>query len=185
MDLKTWNQDVIVERLILDVDGVLTDGRKIRNLAGHVVGKQFFDRDFTHINEFRRRGVQVLMLSGDNRVNRNLAADKKIQFIHAPPTNRGDRGAKVRALCAHLRISTSEDIRERLKSTAFVGDDLADDSLLSVVGFPFCPSDAAPPILARAKAGKVYKLRKGGGRGVVEDMYYTLLAAGRLPSIRR
>ena len=56
--------------LILDVDGVLTDGRKYYDVSGKGVLKTFCDRDFTAIKKFKANGWDVVFLSGDPNVFR-------------------------------------------------------------------------------------------------------------------
>ena len=54
--------------VLLDVDGVLTDGRKGYALDGSVAYKQFCDRDFTAIKRFQEAGILVALISGDKRI---------------------------------------------------------------------------------------------------------------------
>ena len=55
----------MIKLLILDVDGVLTDGKKYYNRDGDVVMKTFCDKDWTAIKRFKALGIKVLFLSGD------------------------------------------------------------------------------------------------------------------------
>ena len=59
--------------LILDVDGVLTNGTKVYDIDGNVVHKVFNDRDFTAIKRFKEEGVNVFFLSGDKKFNEEIA----------------------------------------------------------------------------------------------------------------
>ena len=55
----------MIKLLILDVDGVLTDGKKYYDSKGKVVMKTFCDKDWTAIKRFKALGVQVVFLTGD------------------------------------------------------------------------------------------------------------------------
>ena len=68
-----------IKLLILDVDGVITDGTKIYNSDHTPVGKRYMCKDFTAIKRFAAAGVKVIMISGDGW-NRNMAAKRNIDF---------------------------------------------------------------------------------------------------------
>ena len=55
----------MIKLVILDVDGVLTDGKKYYNRDGDVLMKTFCDKDWTAIKRFKALGIKVLFLSGD------------------------------------------------------------------------------------------------------------------------
>ena len=52
--------------LILDIDGVLTDGTKVYDVDHKPVYKKFMCKDITAIKRFIAAGVKVIMISGDN-----------------------------------------------------------------------------------------------------------------------
>ena len=56
---------LMIKLLILDVDGVLTDGNKTYDINHTCVYKKFNDRDFTAIKRFKATGINVVLLSGD------------------------------------------------------------------------------------------------------------------------
>ena len=68
-----------IELLILDVDGVLTDGTKVYDIDHNVLSKRYMCKDFTAIKRFIAAGVKVVMLSGDN-FNRYMAEKRNIDF---------------------------------------------------------------------------------------------------------
>ena len=69
----------MIELLILDVDGVLTDGTKVYDSEHSVLSKRFVCKDFTAIKRFIAAGVKVIMISGDN-FNATMAAKRNIDF---------------------------------------------------------------------------------------------------------
>ena len=59
--------------LVLDIDGVMTDGTKAYGRNGRAFSKRYCDRDFTAIKRFKAAGVEVVFLSGDKSVNEAMA----------------------------------------------------------------------------------------------------------------
>ena len=55
----------MIKLLILDVDGVLTDGKKYYDNTGLAKYKTFCDKDFSAIKKFKSAGVEVIFLSGE------------------------------------------------------------------------------------------------------------------------
>ena len=73
----------MIKLLILDVDGVLNDGKKYYDLNGSIFAKQFSDKDFTAIKRFKASGVNVCFLSGDNKINESIAKNRNIDFYYS------------------------------------------------------------------------------------------------------
>ncbi len=59
--------------LILDVDGVMTDGTKFYDLKGEVSHKRYCDLDFTAIKRFKEIGWSVCFVSAATTVNVAMA----------------------------------------------------------------------------------------------------------------
>ena len=55
----------MIKLLILDVDGIMTDGIKYYDREGTVKLKTFCDKDWTAIKRFRAIGINVVFLTGD------------------------------------------------------------------------------------------------------------------------
>ena len=72
----------MIKLILLDIDGVMTDGRKYYDKEGTVRLKTFCDKDWTAIKRFRALGIQVAFLSGDG-FNANIA-NKCTPKIDAP-----------------------------------------------------------------------------------------------------
>ena len=68
-----------IKLLILDIDGVLTDGTKIYDINHKTIYKKFQDKDFTAIKRLKAAGIKVIFLSGDNW-NKGLAKKRVIDF---------------------------------------------------------------------------------------------------------
>lgn len=121
--------------LILDVDGVLTDGRKYYDNTGRAILKTFCDRDFTAIKKFRAAGWNVVFLSGDSNVNEAIAKNRNIPFY----CNRVN-GVMINKVTFLDRLC--RDYKTDINNTVYVGDDVFDIDILKAVKWPFCPSNA-------------------------------------------
>lgn len=122
--------------LILDCDGVLTDGTKTYDLAGYVISKNFCDKDFTAIKKFKAVGVEVIWLSGDTQVNQEVARKRNIDFY----CSRGFDDKVDLLPIFQEKYGASPD------RMAYVGDDIFDYSIMANVGWPFCVFDADPTV---------------------------------------
>lgn len=145
--------------LILDIDGVLTDGTKEYDRQHNVLSKKFLCKDFTAIKRFMAAGVKVVMISGDDW-NRTMAEKRNIDFYCS-------RGADL-SLDKSLYIDQfSETYEVSPTNMAFVGDDYFDLSMFEVLETTYCPSDA--PRIIKDHASVVCKAK--GGEGVLVELY--------------
>ena len=149
----------MIKLIILDVDGVLTDGTKIYDKKHNVIGKRFLCKDFTAIKRFVAAGIDVVMISGDNW-NFDMASKRNIEFI----CSRGEDLSLDKSRYLE-RISQKHGVD--LENMAFVGDDYFDLSMFHSLKYTFCPSDA-PHII---KQNSYHVLNSQGGSGVVVELY--------------
>ena len=155
-----------IKLLILDIDGVLTDGTKVYTEKHEPVYKRFRCKDFTAIKRFIAAGVQVIMLSGDNW-NAEMARQRNIPFYC---TRGSDLGLDKSVYLSHLE-STYNVKKENM---AFVGDDYFDLSMFKTLFWTFAPSDS--PRIIRQNC--LYLLKSKGGQGVVQELYDFLVGKG-------
>lgn len=149
-----------IKALILDVDGVLTDG-KVVFLPNGAEGKTFHVRDGLGIQLAQVGGLSVAFLSGrDSEAVRRRASELGVEHVHL---GIADKLAGFEGLLTQLKLQASE--------VAYVGDDLPDLPLLDRAGLGFAVADAAPEL--RAAADIV--LRSGGGEGAVREACEQLL----------
>ena len=153
-----------IRLLVLDVDGVLTDGRLYFGPRGEAL-KVFDVRDGYGLVALRRAGVEVAVISG----RRSAAVSARCRELGVRHVHQGvaDKLAVFERLRARLRLAPA--------ACAFVGDDLPDVPLMNAVALPFAVADAHPA--ARRAAAIV--TRQGGGRGAVREVCDFLLAASR------
>jgi 3-deoxy-D-manno-octulosonate 8-phosphate phosphatase (KDO 8-P phosphatase) len=151
-----------IRLLVLDVDGVLTDGRLHISATGEEV-KVFHVRDGSGLVALQRAGVTVAIISGraSAAVTRR-ASELGIAHVHQ---GIGDKGAALDALCAELGLAQEE--------VACVGDDTPDLPMFDRAGIAVAVADAHPAAAARAH----WVTQARGGRGAVRELCDLLLAA--------
>ena len=150
-----------VRLLVLDVDGVLTDGRLYFGPRGEAL-KAFHVRDGFGLVQLRRAGVEVAVISG--RRSGAVSArcrELKLRHLHQGAS---DKLAVLKGLCARLHLAP--------RDCACVGDDLPDIPLMRAVRLSFAVADAHPQV--RRAADVV--TRAAGGRGAVREVCDLLLA---------
>jgi 3-deoxy-D-manno-octulosonate 8-phosphate phosphatase (KDO 8-P phosphatase) len=156
-----------VRLLVLDVDGVLTDGSLIYSADGED-RKQFSVRDGLGIRLLLQAGVQVAIITGRaSEAVRTRCLELGIRSDLIVLGSR-DKGADLE------RIESLLDIRDRLEIAA-MGDDLPDLPLLARAGFAACPADAAPEVAAASDL----VCGAEGGRGAVRELAELLLKSQR------
>src|SRR3954452_13631226 len=141
-----------IRLVVLDVDGVITDGTVVLLASGDEPRRVHF-HDIDAVGRLRRMGVGVAILSGeDTPASHRVAARFGI--------NEAVWGAKD-------KLSTLKDLTGRLgidlEATCYVGDADRDAPALAAAGVGLAPADCTPA--ARAAADHV--LDVSGGRGVV------------------
>lgn len=150
-----------IRLLILDVDGVLTDGRLYFGPRAEAL-KAFDVRDGAGIVRLQDAGVAVAVISG--RRSPMVAArcrELKVRHVYQGV---GDKLAVLRRLCARLEVAPA--------ACACVGDDVADVPLMRSVALSFAVADAHP---AARRAAHVVTRGKGGA-GAVREVCDLLLA---------
>tara|TARA_R110000824_G_scaffold315257_1_gene502352 strand:+ start:14280 stop:14804 length:525 start_codon:yes stop_codon:yes gene_type:complete len=157
----------MIKLVILDIDGIMTDGKKYYGLDGIPFAKTYCDKDFTAIKRMRGAGVEVCFLSGDERVNMAMAKNRNIPFYSARGKDKADF---VDIFEQEYKVSRSEML--------YIGDDLFDLSIMKVVGHAFCPQDA--PNVLRDYCGIQNIISRNGGENVVAKMVDTLLERGQM-----
>lgn len=151
-----------VKLLILDVDGVLTDGRIVVDDAG-LESKAFDVKDGHGLKMVMRFGIDVVLLTGRrSRVVEHRAADLGITEVHQGILNKVEAFAEI----LNRRNMTPEE-------TACVGDDVVDIPLLRRAGFSVAVADAVPEV--RRVVDHVTQQR--GGWGAVREVCELILKA--------
>ena len=142
--------------LIIDIDGILTDGTKIYDIQGKVSGKRYCDLDFTAIKRFQAAGIKIVFLSGDQTINRAMAETRKITFFYNPP---GINKTQI------LPIIKTHFNRTNYK-IAYVGDDYYDIDIMGAADLAFCPK-SSPAVVKRSAV----VIDSYSGYGVIAKLY--------------
>lgn len=151
-----------LEWLLLDVDGVLTDGRLYYGGHGEEY-KVFHVRDGLALKLAQRAGLKVGVLSG--RDSAGLTRRLAELGVDARITGRSDKAAAFAEFLGTHGVEAA--------AVAYAGDDLLDLPVLRRAGLSFAPADAVAE--ARAAAHRV--LARPGGAGAVRELVELLLRA--------
>ncbi|HTX04366.1 MAG TPA: HAD-IIIA family hydrolase [Steroidobacteraceae bacterium] len=153
-----------VRLLVLDVDGVLTDGRLYYGARGEAL-KVFHVRDGLGLKLLAKAGITVAVISG----RRSAMTARRCREL----------GVRHLVQGAENKLAAFQRLRGRLgvasSACACVGDDLPDVALMREVGLSFAVADAHPQ--ARRAARVVTEL--SGGHGAVREICDLLLEAHR------
>ena len=154
-----------VRWLVLDVDGVLTDGRIL--LDGEEGEWKAFDvRDGHRIVLAAGEGIRTVFLTGrSSRVVARRAAELGVQRVFQGAL---DKGAVMREFLAGEKIPREE--------VAYLGDDVVDLPAMRLAGLAAAVGDAVPEVIEAAD----WVAAAPGGRGAVRELVeFVLTAQGR------
>lgn len=159
-----------IQLLLLDVDGVLTDGRIYYTEKGDEI-KAFHIQDGLGIKLLQGNGVAVGIITGRSSALVKRRADEL--GIELLIQGREDKAAALEEL---LREHPYEP-----DAIAFMGDDLPDLAVMRVVGLGLTVANCAPALLSHAH----WQASRDGGAGAVrEAAEFILSAQGKLTAAR-
>ena len=147
-----WHE---VDGLILDCDGVLTDG-SIQVDDNGITSRSFDMRDGLGLVLLRKAGVYTAIVSSAS--HRSVIHRANSLEITDVCIGIAEKAAEVERL--------SEEWKVPLARLAYVGDDLVDIPVMRMVGFPIALSDAMSRVLDEA----AFIANKGGGKGGVREI---------------
>ena len=151
-----------VEAIVLDVDGVMTDGG-ITPLADGDFLRTYYAKDGYALAYAVKHGLKVCVISGgfghtlESRMNRLGIEHKYLGCL--------DKIAAINDFVAKSNIN--------LANTIYMGDDIPDLECMRYVGIPVAPADACSEVLAVSRYISEYK----GGKGAVRDIIEQVLRA--------
>jgi 3-deoxy-D-manno-octulosonate 8-phosphate phosphatase (KDO 8-P phosphatase) len=150
-----------IKMLLMDVDGVLTDGTFVPQGADEM--KRFHSRDGIGLSLARRAGLKLGLISGRNSsVVARRARELRIQFVRLGVD---DKLAALEEALEQENLSLDE--------VAYMGDDLPDLPVLRRVGLAAAVSDAHFEVRSRVD----YVTRARGGFGAVRELIDQILSA--------
>ena len=155
-----------IRLVLLDADGVLTDGGLYvsEGVVGELEGRRFHVHDGLAIHMLRRAGLGIAIVSGklSGSVKRR-AEELGIEEVHQ--------------VTAFGKLEAVEGVLQRAGASwleaAFLGDDLADLPVLREVGLPAAVANA----VSEVKEAAAWIGKQTGGDGAVREFIEALLAA--------
>jgi 3-deoxy-D-manno-octulosonate 8-phosphate phosphatase (KDO 8-P phosphatase) len=144
-----------IQLLLLDVDGVMTDGGIIYDANG-LETKRFNVKDGHGIKMLQRHGIEVGIITGRTSVVVDFRAK--------------ELGIELVYQGALKKLVSYDDIKEKTGlqdcQIAYMGDDVIDVPVLRRVGFSAAPKDALPEVSSLVD----YVSFNGGGKGAVREV---------------
>lgn len=151
-----------IRLLLLDVDGVLTDGSVVYAQSGSEL-KSFNTKDGFGIRLLQEAGVEVgLITARSSEAVQRRARDLKLAHVYQGVRNKIEA---FDSILAAQKLSARE--------VAYMGDDWLDLPLLSRAGLAATVADAVPEVKAVAH----YVARRQGGRGAVRELCDLIIEA--------
>jgi len=149
-----------IKLLILDVDGVLTDGKIVFDERGKQF--KFFDvQDGLGVVLLRRAGIKTIIISA--RYSRTVSVRAKDMKVFKIYQNSENKLHTYRKILKQLKLRESQ--------TCFVGDELIDIPVLKRAGLSVAVANAA----SEAKKSANYITKRKGGSGAVREVIELIL----------
>lgn len=153
-----------IKLFLTDVDGCLTDGGMYYTAEGDAM-KRFCVYDGMGMACLQQAGIPCGLLTSENSPIVKARAEKlKLKYLYLGV------GSKVNPDCL-TKLQAARKICDELGITleqvCFVGDDINDVELLRAVGYPCCPPNARPEVLAVLG---IHVLKTPGGHGAIREI---------------
>ncbi len=151
-----------IRLLLLDVDGVLTDGQLYFDGQEEAL-KSFFVRDGLGLSLLAAQGIQLGIITGrTSQIVTARARDLKIEYVFQGKLN---KLAVFEELCARLSLHHNQ--------VAYMGDDIIDLAILSRVGLAATVKNSHESVLPYCHFVSRFK----AGRGAVRELCDLILKA--------
>lgn len=171
MDAQKLTPDILscakkIKLLLMDCDGVLTDGRLFFTENGEAM-KVFHVRDGQGLVTWHKAGFRSGIISGRNskKILEQRATELGMHYIKACSLNKAE---DFEGILQDANILSEE--------VAYIGDDIGDICLLKKVGFPIAVADAVSEVFPFV----IYKTNAQGGVGAVREVIDLLLQAKKI-----
>jgi len=151
-----------IKLLVLDVDGIMTDGRLLYGANGEVV-KTFHALDGHGIRMLMQCGIQIGIISArESLMVTKRASDLGIKYVQQ---GIHDKHAALTSLLKQLNLHE--------KDCCYMGDDVIDLPVLTKVGFAVSVPNGHPEVILRAD----FITNANGGNGAVREICDLILRA--------
>ncbi|MBI5634003.1 MAG: HAD-IIIA family hydrolase [Nitrospirae bacterium] len=151
-----------IKLLIMDVDGVLTDGSIVLDNEGNEY-KAFHVRDGHGIKMLHQAGIRIAIITGRH----SKVVERRAQELGI---------TEVFQKCLNKKVAYAQLLKQHaLKDheVAYIGDDIVDAPIMAVVGLPVAVADAAD----EAKKHALMITKNRGGKGAVREITDFILKA--------
>ena len=144
-----------ITTFILDVDGVLTNGKILISSKGKML-REMNTKDGFIIKYALDKGFKIFIISGGT----NKGVKERLKDLGIDEIFLGD----------HTKKDTYEKLIKKYNlqknEIVYMGDDIPDIPVMKKIGVPCCPNDAVPDV----KQISIYISKKNGGEGCVRDI---------------
>jgi len=162
MDLDIQEKAEKIKLLILDVDGILTDGRIIYDSRGRDL-KLFDVHDGLGVYLLGHMGIKTILITAKvSKAIKPRARDMHVTKVY---------GNIIPKTKVYEKILKDYNLKD--EQVCFMGDDLVDLGILKRVGLPV----SVPNACEEARELSVYVTEKRGGRGAVREVVELILKA--------
>ena len=166
--MPNFNENLLIsaariDGLILDVDGVLTDGKITYNNKGEE-SKNFHVRDGSSIKLLLKNGIDIAILSGRN----SQSVERRAEEL----------GIRKIVLGAESKLNGFQELREKgfaSQEILAIGDDLADLELFGHPDISLSATVEDAPDLVKSKVDFVTD--KAGGNGIMFEIAELILTS--------
>lgn len=165
MASNLFERAAAIRLIVLDVDGVLTDGKIVYTSAGDEI-KAFNVKDGLGISLAVREGLELAIITARHSVMVQRRAEE-LGIQHVIQNTRTKLPA-LEELVSRLDLAWHE--------VAYVGDDLPDIPCMQACGLACCPADAAREVLSMAEIVS----NRNGGEGALREILEFLLESRAL-----
>lgn len=149
-----------IKTVILDVDGVLTDGNLILLPSGEMV-RSMNTRDGYAMQLAIKKGIRIVVITG----GKDQAVVDRLKYLGLTDIYAG----------AHDKVDAFQDLVFSYglnpDEIAYMGDDYPDLAVMNLVGLSTCPNDACMDVRKAAE----YISPENGGKGCVRDLLEQIL----------
>lgn len=161
--MGNFKEDIVkVRAIVLDVDGVLTDGGIIVTPDGDFMRK-YNSKDGYAMSLAQRKGYYLAIITGGRGNCLKVRFDAiGIQHVYM---DCHEKLKTLKQLCKKLDLQPEE--------VMYMGDDVPDLEPMRYVGMPVCPADAAPEVVEASR----YVSQFRGGEGCVRDVIEQVMRA--------
>ena len=161
--MGNFKEDIaLIEAIVLDVDGVMTDGGIIPTPDGDFI-RRYDAKDGYAIASALREGLKICVISG----GRGRMLENRLTMLGV---------SRMYLNCMDKVVAIEEFMRDNNLSSEqvlYMGDDIPDLECMRKVGMPVCPSDACMEVVQASR----YVSEFAGGHGAVRDIVEQVMRA--------